>query len=908
MIRSVWVAVIGLGWSLALTLGTCGLGQEMAASTTAETGPPVLYLHTEYLPYATNVEKGITYRLGREIIRQAILLAAREELGLAAYDETLQESVPNNVRIIHLMPMERADLNGKWNVKLISYDGRGVLWEKTFDYVANGELMYADVIPKLEADTRGAFLEGLTAARCTAQKSQRRRPEPPDKEIEQLLRRVDFVSQFGAVRAAHQVIATHGETPEWLGVLVRGYANLAMLTQHHWNSATEVFTARAWLYAQRLVAADPDRELSLWHRAYAWAWGGAQQHALADLQAIEELHQKQQAAGKGEDVRNSSPAWTQLIRPVCNWDRDAIRRIGTEHDSLLPWTTQLVFQIARCYGQPRWMYDAAHEVRKHCPNSYGVYDDLIGLGFGQLALSRSGAAWGPPAFAQGVPQSLVELPDVPTSVRRRVGHNGADRSAIEGFFDRLTDVPDSEGLFAGLPVTLAQQLRRESEQTAEMGISWSALASLLEEEQFVQAALHFIDAKNATEHSLAEDADAALRVVRNHRYAPYIDVFHYDFSQDVAKVYQVLGTIKIVDPRMNMYTMLSFLSTTKDASGETIGARTMVNAQRNFTVPGLLEYIHYYKAVPQLSFGGFDTVLIDELKAIAPHSDLAAYFQLRWADNPTLEQLKQWESQLKISPWGYYYLAQHYQKLGHIDEAIKSCEKGQAITSNISTTFLLSKLYDQTGQTEQWEKCLRDYLKVPDLGLEHGAIHNLLAGGYMKRGMWQKAKPHAITNAQNWSAWGLYCASQACEGLAEWEESEKWIRDMARSYPSSSASWWYFWCRRTGRGDLDSARALAAQYILSPRASTIDREVILGSYHLLEGNTQKAFEAYRRALNLRQNFTYSCIVAQLARELHDEDVRTEVLESMQKVGLEKLAQPEPEDRDGTMAGLASSSC
>ena len=52
----------------------------------------MFYLHTEFLPYERTVDLGLPYRLGREIIRQADLMAARDELGLATCDETLHET------------------------------------------------------------------------------------------------------------------------------------------------------------------------------------------------------------------------------------------------------------------------------------------------------------------------------------------------------------------------------------------------------------------------------------------------------------------------------------------------------------------------------------------------------------------------------------------------------------------------------------------------------------------------------------------------------------------------------------------------------------------------------------------------------------------------------------------------
>ena len=66
---------------------------------------------------------------------------------------------------------------------------------------------------------------------------------------------------------------------------------------------------------------------------------------------------------------------------------------------------------------------------------------------------------------------------------------------------------------------LARQLRVDTEQSAGAGLSWSALASLLEEEQFLQVEHHIVDARNAVERSFVEEVNAAMPLIKNHRFA-----------------------------------------------------------------------------------------------------------------------------------------------------------------------------------------------------------------------------------------------------------------------------------------------------------------------------------------------------------------------------------------------------
>ena len=112
---------------------------------------------------------------------------------------------------------------------------------------------------------------------------------------------------------------------------------------------------------------------------------------------------------------------------------------------------------------------------------------------------------------------------------------------------------------------------------------------------------------------------------------------------------------------------------------------------------------------------------------------------------------------------------------------------------------------------------------------------------------------------------GLMAASMACEGPAQWEESERWARQLSESHPADYAWYWYFWCGRTGRG---ASRRLASWSTIAscpPEAGPVNtREV--GVYHL-SGNRQLGLLAFRRAWTLEPTYRHALIVAQLARIL-----------------------------------------
>ena len=146
--------------------------------------------------------------------------------------------------------------------------------------------------------------------------SQNAKNRPPD-SIEGELLEMNFVSAFAAVHAAHAAIAEKGQSRAWLGVLARGYANLALMTEHHWKSDTDVFAARALLYAERSFAANAEDSRAHADRAYVRAIVGLHGAALDELKQIEELRSK-------HPDQPTLPNWLELIEPYCSFEREAL--------------------------------------------------------------------------------------------------------------------------------------------------------------------------------------------------------------------------------------------------------------------------------------------------------------------------------------------------------------------------------------------------------------------------------------------------------------------------------------------------------------------------------------------------------------------------------------------------------
>lgn len=875
----------------ALCLAVVCLATGMViGSETEEAKPRVVYLHTEFLPYKKREKGDLPYRLGRETVRQAFLLAAREELALATCDETLHETPPDDAEVIHLMVVERANSSGQWRLSLIKPDeGKDIhetepLWTKSFKSAVGGTRRYGYLIPKLEEDSRGDFVEALRLTGLEGEKHKRKAPLPPSEDIEKALLTVDFVAQYGAVRSAHWAIAAHGETPEWLSVLVRGYANLAMLTQHQWNTSSEVFSARAWLYAQRMYTSKKQRDFAIWNRAYAWALGGALQHVEEDLERLARRRTEQETSGAEQYV---PPLWTKLVEPYALCDREAVRKVGDEHPELRAWATRLDFQHASAYRQSQWMFDAAAAVRLNCPTAYGVYSELAHHGQ-SLAATRTGARMAPIAFGISVPISLLALPDLPDQLRTAL--------SVDNLASRFVD-PNIRDEFSAAPTYVARYLRKRSAEKADCDPSWSTLAFLLEEEQFLQIANSLHVSLNATEHSLADRVDSVLPLVKEHRFAAYIDSYRYKWPHERIEMQKLLKNLVIEDPRMNMTPLFRRIWWIKDSKRRSIGQTANDTAVRDFTLPEMLEYVYPDSASWNPPDAELAAIFARELAGIAPHSEAATRMAVQATEAPSLEELQKWEADLKTDPTAFRILAYRYNARQDKQAAIRCYERSLASLPTYATARDLASLYLELGDREKWEQTLLDFLKSESLGLEHAMAHQQLANGMCSWGDWQKARPHAEQAGETWSAWGLNSASYVCEALADWDASERWIREMSTNYPTGSGNTWYLWCKRTGRGDLEAASQLAREYHQrNINTKTFRGLMRQGTYYLLEDQPDKAFESFRKAYDIEPSYVAVLMVIQLARKLNDAATSEKTIASVEEKVAEARKKPDYEGK------------
>ncbi len=873
-----------------LTIGGGCSGQEQEdspaarnvnAESKADARRHTLALSTEYTSYP-KLGTAIVGQLVRELGRQALLIAARDELGIATRDQTLGElkTLSNDNGTLRLLPEVRSHWREPSQLSLLPVDVQGNVTRNPAWQTTNpaSNLDVATLYPKLakawEQSSRQELVEGLRKAGLDGKVRPPNRSNQPSEEVQQLLGTMNFISQFRAVRLAHQAIAERGASAEWLEVLARGYAHLCSLTAHHWTSGQEAFAARALLYAERCGAIGGDERRTGWLRAYVLAIIGAHGSALTQIENL---------AG-GDDA----PRWSLVIEPFCRFERGQLRAVGEKHEDLKPLSNWLAVCHGQFYGTAPSFHAVAQECLKESPDAYGVYRHLVILN-PSLSDQRFGGYMGPAALSRFVPQKLLEIEDLPDSLQDQLRNT----QQLEDVSNELPDALSTDP-FTPVPRFVFEKLREaDRADVKRQEPSWSAIADLIEEEQFVMAASYCVAMQNAVESSHKEAVEGLLPLIDGHPFQMFIAT--YALSRDEARdgCIKMLANLEIPEPRHNMYHMLWRAANVPTKTKQTLGYTASWEALNtyDYRLPSMHEEITVgaEKWWEHLSTRHRqDYIML--YRTVSPHSPHWLRVALHQAKTPTPEQLEEWTPWAKKDAASARFMGWYAMNLGLNDKAIEWYQAAYEMEKDYNTTVELADAYRNTGQADKWLPTLERFLnEEEDLGLAHSNVHCYIATTYMEKDLdFARAKPHALLAAQAYSANGLATAMEACEGLAEWDEADQWAGELSRNYPSGSGNSWYFFCRRTGRGDAANARPFMTQYMAAQRADKVAADA--AAYHLMEGDKQKSLAQFQQLGADTSEVYWYLLSSLIADDLTDDGTRNRMIAAARNLSTNYLAQ------------------
>ena len=544
----------------------------------------------------------ISEELPREIARQGLLIAARDELGLPTRDATLREPFldAEETELVPLYVLTGNGMNGRLSASLAQLEGRQSrqIWSTEYRCPAKSDQTYLAMVQQIEADSRTGIVEALrevgygtasgqsgqTAATGDSQSVEPAKHSAqkaiPDK-VEEFLSVMNFVPQFAAVRRAHGANREQGQSPESMSVLVRGYAHLAMLSEPYWNSMSRAYKARALLYAERMAVAYPDSSEAFWHRAYARAIVGLHGAALSELNEIAKTF------GEAEPPDGRLPGCMQLIKPYCLFDGERLLAVGNEDELLLPLAHYLNFRVVEAVNDPRLVTTACQEALEHCPDAYEIYRSLCRDA--PLGVTRWAARAAPAAMAAYLPVRLKAMDGLPESVEPLLGleQPGPPFKLFADAGDMLSSTSNSNQVAAALIVA-----GRVGEDSAEP--SWAVLGRMIQEENYLNCVQLLHNGRNAVEFSLADVVKELMPLVEGHPYASYVESFRVLPSQQPNEFAEILKDIEFVEPQFHMAWATPDIWNVQTRTANRLGWELATTCQHDLTATSLMHVRQRY--------------------------------------------------------------------------------------------------------------------------------------------------------------------------------------------------------------------------------------------------------------------------------------------------------------------------
>jgi tetratricopeptide (TPR) repeat protein len=797
-------------------------------------------------PLATNdyakikeTDPGILFR---ELIRQAVLIAARDELGLATHDEVVGDPIPDargpaTAEVVSVfVPAPGTSL-----VQVLRGEGEkaGAICRRDLGPKPKDFSYPAGLVTAAEALSRSEFPAALRKLGLIGKPNATRDGGDVPEAVEGRLGRLGFTGPLAAVRDLHAAIRADGETPARIGALARGYALLGVLTEFHWHPAHKAYKARALLYAQRLVARDPKSPWGLWHRAFAEALTGMHKDALDDLAAAKAL--------AGAEGATKPPAWVDLIDASCRYDAGRLRVADGPHADLAALLRMMALEYPSVTAAA---LRAARDVLARDPECFRAHDQMCQVG--GVSNLHIATTYGPQVLDQMVPRAIRQMEGLPATVGEAI-----DRQVGE--------------------VALAEALSRAGAVGADGGEpSWGALAQMIRETRFVHVArrLHFM--RYMWSVPTGEFWDESHLSVAAHRYRPYLQWLALPSEEEARTFAEFAEKLDVSDLEVTAMPMVKELEQAGHSRGQHLFG-SMAAAHADELARDYSTWMLYYMRQPEEYARRTHALL-----AISPHSPFGMNQMIHadwaWAEPRVAGWLAQGGDSVALLGG----LAWRYTELGRLDEAQPLLERYIRLSPDAWGYKTLAGNYKSLGDLARWQATLDDYLaNVEDFALDHAQVRVDIANHFMKEKEWARAQPYAEAAAQSWAHWAMNCAIRCYTAMEDWDRAELWTRRVAERYPGPE-TWavWYLFCKQTGRGDVESARAWTDQFLaaLGDRTGIAD-PLAVGYFRWLAGETEEARGVFTTVKETKV-LAASVALAMIADDLGEAARRDELLEEI----------------------------
>jgi len=457
------------------------------------------------------------------------------------------------------------------------------------------------------------------------------------------------------------------------------------------------------------------------------------------------------------------------------------------------------------------------------------------------------------------PQTVRDLLPRPTHAAKATPIRNALRSVIRQT-DDANEAPamdDAEVIAVARALLEAGKVGRDEGQP-----TWSVLGRMLEEVVFTQTARKAWRLRSLLLVLPGEYLDGMLPLLADHPYRRYLQSLRYGAPTQNYKIIEVCTGLDIVDA--NHYMQQMFLaSLSSELPEHTTGyaawrnALSHTDAAAHDLEKGLVAYDERgWVSGQHAHWAGF----AHRLRRVSPHAPLAIAFLIRKDWRFAKPHAQAWEKEFGRHPVVMEAFARHYtdaRQKGRAERYLRWCMEHAPSKWCYET---LAKDYRERGDKEKWAAILAEFAEKEDGSLEAAHVQARLANDLMAKGEWEKALPHALAAAECGTGSGMYAAGRCYEGLRRWTAAESHMRWLSERYWGSRFDW-YYWCRRTGRGDVKRARTLALTRIANLKEVTEKEDfsklnfsrTAFGVFYLIDQNPKAAKEMFQSAVDRWQS-------------------------------------------------------
>lgn len=659
--------------------------------------------------------------LARELCRQAVSLAARDEFGATTRDAVLNEPPGDLGKYAPAGTFELTWLAvpGKAATAAlasIAGDERRELWRAEVPLPDADAIDYARLATALEAAARGPLAEALAKATGAARRAAPVAPVAPRAEVEGALKSASYFDAFDAVRRLHAAGA--GGVPATCTDLARGYAHLALLTRHLNRPSDRTFKARALLYAHR--AAARGAPAGAWAVAYVSAVSGAHARALVQAKAAEGAER---------------PDWAKVVHPVCAFDSAALHALAKEPGvgaigGVLAFVAADNFVV---YGN---QIQLGTEVAMGHPDCFLVTDRVARLAV--LGLGRAFTESAAPRISDALGRHLARWPDLPAAAgafdRVRARDADADRKLLRALDD--ADGPSEPALGA-----LAALVRFERADSVD--------------------AYHFM-----AETSLGVPALAKAHTLRE---LPFLEG-HPDYDLYARVLEQPNGPPRPVDAR--------------GVSEELLYGQTAFAAADPARADDTEDDLRWraMRAVRDTPAGAKE--LIARLLRAAPESPHARAL-LVVHDWPTVAgEAAVWEKRFAARADVLAALGRKYHETMRHDDAERALLAAAKLSADNTTYQRLATIYTEVRKDEAKALAvMKERLTRPDYGLECSRMRIRIAAIYARNKDLRTALSYAERAAEDsGAAWAMSPTIAYANQLGDREKARLWSARLRERY------------------------------------------------------------------------------------------------------------------------------